>query len=164
MIYFSQFCISSVYCFLLCASSAHNKHRHRKSLSRYMYSITHTQPPTHTHTHLPPRGAVVDNSLLATPDASAGKVVFVLKQQERTSAETFYGPCPTADLGRASLFQILTSTAPAVEIPTLTPDQHLRLISLHRVAVGIDSRQQGRRGAELGQHCPLMVEACRCVW
>ena len=160
MIYFSQFCISSVYCFLLCA---HDEHRHRKSLSRYMYSITHTTTHPHTHTHTHTSLPVVDNSLLATPDASAGKVVIVLKQQERTSAETFYGPCPTADLGRASLFQILTSTAPAVEIPTLTPDQHLRLISLHRAAVGIGSRQQGRKGGRAGATLPPNgsgVEVC----
>lgn len=52
----------------------------------------------------------------------------MLKQQEGESAEIFYGPRLTADSGKAPLFQILTSTT-AVEIPTVTPNQHLGLIS-----------------------------------
>lgn len=129
MICFSQYSVFvSVYWCLLCTSNnSQNEHKHGWSPSRYI-CIYHTH--FHTHTNTSPRGAVVDNSLRSTPDASVGTVVFVLKQQERTSAETFYGPCRTADLGWALLFQILTS-ATAVEIPTLTPDQHLRLISLH---------------------------------
>lgn len=92
-----------------------NEHSHGKSLDTSAY-ITHISTLTHTHTHLP-KGAVVDNSLCSTPDASAGIVGFMLKQQQRTSAETFYDPCPTADLGWASLFQLLPSSTAAVEIP-----------------------------------------------
>lgn len=54
-----------------------------------------------------------------------GIVVFMLKQQEITSTEIFYGACLAADGGRASLFHILTSTI-ALEIPTLTSHQHLK--------------------------------------
>lgn len=51
----------------------------------------------HTHAHTHPEGTVVDNVLVSTPDVSAGTVFFMLKQQERTSANILYGPCLTAD-------------------------------------------------------------------
>lgn len=94
----------------------------------HIHEHTFPHPPTHTNT--PHQGAVVNNRLYFTPDASVEIVIFMLKQQERTSAEMFYGPCLTADLGWASLFQILTS-ATTVEIPNLTLDQALRLIPPH---------------------------------
>lgn len=61
-----------------------NEHNHGKSLSGSI-CIYHTHISTPTQTA--PRGAVVDNSLYSTPDASVGIVVFMLKQQERKSAE-----------------------------------------------------------------------------
>lgn len=111
------------------------------NMSRYWTSARFT--PT-THTNTPTWGTVVDNSLYSRPDASMGIAVFALKQQN-----LFYGPCLTADLRWASLFQILTS-ATAVEIPALIPDQRLRLISPHWASARIENRQLGpRSGATL---------------
>lgn len=43
---------------------------------------SHTHTRTQAETHLPV-GAAVDNSRLSAPEASAGTVVFMLKQQQR---------------------------------------------------------------------------------
>lgn len=80
-----------------------------------------------------------ENSLRSPPDASVGIIVFVVNQQRK-----FYGPCPTADLKWASLFRILTSTT-AVEIPTLIPDQHLKLISPLWAVVWTENKEQWPR-------------------
>lgn len=79
------------------ARLAQNTVMGRAFLETFAY-ITHISTLTHTQTHLS-KGAVVDNSLCSTPDASAG----IVAHHAETAAETFYGPCfPTADLGWAS--------------------------------------------------------------
>lgn len=104
---------------------------------------THVSTPTHAHTqtHLPEGLLSITGCALHLMHLQ-GWFVFVLKQREKNISRDVYGPCPNADLGWASLFQILTSST-ALEIPALTPDQHLRMISLHRAAVGTDIREQG---------------------
>lgn len=102
--------------------------------------VSHTSH-TRAETHLPV-GAVVDNSRLSAPEASAGTMVFMLKQQRRRFTvppfpPSLSPPVRRADSGRASLFHVFNLLSPwAVEIPTLTPDQHLRLIPLSWAAVG----------------------------
>lgn len=76
------FCILAVVWFVLseciCMYHTHDTH-------------THTQAETHL-----PNGAVVDNSRLSAPEASAGTVVFMLKQQQRRFTRPYPPPVPSA--------------------------------------------------------------------
>lgn len=78
-------------CLDFLVASLHTEHNYYKYICIY-------HPHAHTHTqNTPPTGAVVDNSLYSTPNASVGIVVFMLKQQEMTSTEIVYGACLAAD-------------------------------------------------------------------
>lgn len=149
------FPILSVYWRFLCTSnqSAMSTITGRAFLDTSAY-ITHISTPTQTQ--LPEGLLSITACVLYTWCISGESRLHAETAGKNISREKCYGPCPTADLGWASLFQILTSTT-AVEIPTLTPDQHLRLSSC-------GNREQTTGGPDLGQHCPLMVQEGRCIW